>query len=236
MFKENDIKTAFIKEFKGTGERWFPLGGPDADKAVEEAYESFFEKLWMKHPSRNPVAASTPTQSNPTTRVLVVGMRRFTRPDSPAQPWQGPWDWASMLRCPGLSADKTPTAWNRLHDAGLIVDTAIDLLPPGGEVDEVAAARSAQYLRGVLAGLEAGSCGFDVVVMLGGKVASAFKTADERLRGLHLLELRHGFVTFPSPHVVERDGDGWWSSEEKQDQLRDVVEMLMADCRGGEVE
>ena len=109
-------------------------------------------------------------------RVLVVGLRQFRRPDSPHPPWIGPWTWSKMQLLPGLTADRTPMAWQRLVDAGLHIDAAVDLLPPGGPCSDSDLAWAAQYLVGVLDGLDAvadttddPSLAFDLVVLLGGR-------------------------------------------------------------------
>ena len=110
--------------------------------------------------------------------------------------------------------------------------TAVDLLPPGGDFLNEQAEAAASYLRGVVEGLNAADehgtdLGYDLIVLLGGRVASAFCASDSRLHDMRLLQLRnmdsYNVVILPSPHTNETTGDGWWSSPEKQGILRDAV-------------
>lgn len=158
-------------------------------------------------------------------RILVVGLRQFRRSDSPHPPWIGPWTWLRMTSIPGLTPDRTPMAWRRLVDAGLHFDTAVDLLPPGGPCTDTELAWAAQYLVGVVDGLATDATrGYDLTVLLGGKVANAFRRVDPRLHDMGLLDLCHGHITLPSPHVNESDPDnGWWGNPDKQQRLRDAI-------------
>lgn len=221
MYSEQQVKAAFSKTFRGAGELWFPYAGleADIDRAIDEQ--------WCK-------LAPNLNATQPTTRILVVGMRRFTRPDAP--PWTEPWTWQHMLRCPGLDAAKTPTAWQRLHDMGLRDFVAVDLLPPGREWDPDAAIDSALYLRGIIDAM-----GYSHIVMLGGKVADAFTATDDTLADLRLLEVRDGFVVIPSPHYVSKgEGDkaSWWDGGEKTARLRRLGDFVMSgrcsDCVNGD--
>lgn len=184
--------------------------------------EEDHDALTMAQLARDLDAAPTPP------RVLVVGARRFRRDMGSTEVDPSSWTWAQMLRYPAMTAERTPLAWGRLTGIGLPIADAVDLLPPGGEIDDAQAAAQARYLQGVLAGLEAADQGYDVVVLLGGKVSKAFRAADSRLHDLRLLELRHGFITLPTPHVVEQDADGWWSNEAKLSRLRSIVGSLMS--------
>lgn len=190
------------------------------------------EQYGLAKLQRDIAAAPTPP------RVLCVGIRRFQRDAAPTS--ASTWTWSQMLRYPAMTATRTPTAWQRLESVGLMVADAVDLLPPGGDVDDLQAAQQARYLQGILAGLEAADQGYDVVALLGGKVSKAFRAADSRLADLRLLELRHGFITLPTPHVVETDADGWWSSETKLTRLKHVVGKLMSwrcvECVNGDGE
>ena len=173
---------------------------------------------------------ATNTNNNPL-RILTVGLRQFRRPDTNHPTWTKPWDWQTMLRLPGLCPDRTKIAWDRLRSIGLRITTAVDLLPPGGDFLNEQAEAAASYLRGVVEGLNAadehGDLGYDLVVLLGGRVASAFCASDSRLHDMRLLQLRsmdsYNVVILPSPHTNETTGDGWWSSAEKQRALRDAV-------------
>ena len=175
---------------------------------------------------------ATNTNNNPL-RILTVGLRQFRRPDTNHPTWTKPWDWQTMLRLPGLCPDRTKIAWDRLHNIGLHITTAVDLLPPGGNFLADEAERAAAYLRGVVEGLneadlQTGSnLGYEVVALLGGRVADAFCASDKRLHDMRLLQLRnmdsYNVVILPSPHTNETTGDGWWSSPEKQGILRDAV-------------
>ena len=164
-------------------------------------------------------------------RILTVGLRQFRRPDTNHPTWTKPWDWQMMLKLPGLHPERTQTAWDRLHSVGINITTAVDLLPPGGDFLAEEAERAAAYLRGVVEGLneadQTGSnLGYDIVALLGGRVADAFCASDKRLHDMRLLSLRdmgsYGVVILPSPHIVET-GESWWSSAEKQRALRDAV-------------
>lgn len=166
-------------------------------------------------------------------RVLAVGLRQFRRHDTPHPPWIGPWTWQKMCALPGLSAERTPTAWQRLVDAGLQIDLAVDLLPPGSACSDADLAWGAKYLVGVLDGLEAASSplAFDLVVLLGGKVANAFRRIDPRLHDMRLLDLCHGHIVVPSPHVNEADPDnGWWGNTDKQSSLRRAIADTLRVC------
>lgn len=173
------------------------------------------------------------THNTHTYRILTVGLRQFRRPDTNHPTWTKPWDWQTMLRLPGLCPDRTKIAWDRLHNIGLHITTAVDLLPPGGNFLNEQAEAAASYLRGVVEGLneadlQTGSnLGYDIVALLGGRVADAFCASDKRLHDMRLLSLRdmgsYGVVILPSPHIVETTGEGWWSSAEKQQALRDAV-------------
>ena len=172
------------------------------------------------------------THNTHTYRILTVGLRQFRRPDTNHPTWTKPWDWQTMLRLPGLCPDRTKIAWDRLHNIGLHITTAVDLLPPGGDFLNEQAEAAASYLRGVVEGLNAADehgtdLGYDLIVLLGGRVASAFCASDSRLHDMRLLQLRsmdsYNVVILPSPHTSETTGDGWWSSAEKQGILRDAV-------------
>lgn len=173
-----------------------------------------------------------PNTSNNPLRILTVGLRQFRRPDTNHPTWTKPWDWQMMLKLPGLHPERTQTAWDRLHGVGINITTAVDLLPPGGDFLAEEAERAAAYLRGVVEGLneadlQTGSnLGYDIVALLGGRVADAFCASDKRLHDMRLLSLRdmgsYGVVILPSPHIVET-GESWWSSAEKQQALRDAV-------------
>ena len=165
-------------------------------------------------------------------RILTVGLRQFRRPDTNHPPWTKPWDWQMMLKLPGLHPERTQTAWDRLHSIGINITTAVDLLPPGGDFRDEEAIDAANYLRGIVDGLNFADettgtdLGYDMVVLLGGRVADAFCVGDSRLDGMRLLSPRSldtfDVVILPSPHTVE-SGDGWWSSPDKQQALRDAV-------------
>ena len=173
-----------------------------------------------------------PNTNNNPLRILTVGLRQFRRPDTNHPTWTKPWDWQMMLKLPGLHPERTQTAWDRLHSVGINITTAVDLLPPGGDFLAEEAERAAAYLRGVVEGLneadlQTGSnLGYDIVALLGGRVADAFCASDKRLHDMRLLSLRdmgsYGVVILPSPHIVET-GESWWSSAEKQQALRDAV-------------
>mgnify|MGYP000928765015 FL=1 len=166
-------------------------------------------------------------------RILTVGLRQFRRPDTNHPTWVKPWDWHTMQKLPGLHPERTQTAWDRLHSVDINITTAVDLLPPGGDFLAEEAERAAAYLRGVVEGLneadlQTGSnLGYDIVALLGGRVADAFCASDKRLHDMRLLSLRdmgsYGVVILPSPHTVETTGEGWWSAAEKQQALRDAV-------------
>jgi hypothetical protein len=270
MYTKEQIKRAFATVFRGAGELWFPYAGLDTDimQPVDEHWTKLDAALaasplpvmWACSGQSDTASIIPLTQRalkldhdatamqrllhdiatpQPRPRVLVVGARRFHRDAAPTLSVSS-WTWEHMLRLPAMSPQRTPLAWQRLHDVGLDVADAIDLMPPGGDVDEAQACQQARYLQGVLAGLEAAERGYDYVVLLGGKVSKAFRAADTRLADLRLLELRHGFITLPTPHVVEQDADGWWSSEVKLGRLRHVVEKLMSwrcqECVNGDGE
>ena len=166
-------------------------------------------------------------------RILTVGLRQFRRPDTNHPTWQKPWDWHTMLKVPGLHPERTKTAWDRLYDIGLKITTAVDLLPPGGDFRNEQAIDAANYLRGIVDGLNFADettgtdLGYDMVVLLGGRVADAFCSGDARLYDMRLLSPRSlgtfDVVILPSPHTNETTGEGWWSSPDKQQALRDAV-------------
>jgi hypothetical protein len=179
-----------------------------------------------------PFAADTSDIVAPTTsfRTLVVGIRRFQTkqlPNNNSRSALATWTWPTMLRCPGISEKRTPVPWRRLQDVGLVGIDAIDLLPPGGDVNEAEAVLQARYVQGCLSALDSVGLGYDLVVLLGGKVSNAFKAADIRLNEMRLLEYRLGCITLPSPHVVETDAEGWWSNDAKMARMRSVISKIV---------
>jgi len=207
---------------------WFPYVGLDADidKAVDEVWQGMVQELDAAG------ASAQPAQAAPSNfKTLVVGIRRFqTKPllNNNSRASLSTWMWPTMLRCPGVSPQRTPKAWQRLQSIGLVDFDAVDLLPPGGDIPEGDAVLQARYVQGVLSALDYAGQGYDLVVLLGGKVSNAFKGADVRLNEMRLLEYRNGCITIPSPHVVETDADGWWSNEAKLALMRSVVERIRA--------
>jgi len=229
MYTKDAVKAAFWRRFRGAGEMWFPYVGLDADidKAVDEVWQGMVQELDAVE------AAPQPAQLQPATtfKTLVVGIRRFqTKPllNNNSRASLSTWMWPTMLRCPGVSPQRTPKAWQRLQSIGLVDFDAVDLLPPGGDIPEGDAVLQARYVQGVLSALDYAGQGYDLVVLLGGKVSNAFKGADVRLNEMRLLEYRNGCITIPSPHVVETDADGWWSNEAKLALMRSVVERIRA--------
>lgn len=162
----------------------------------------------------NDVVANLP----PRRRFIVVGQRRFL-PDA-APPFRKDWTWDTMLSYPSVTETHTPNAAQRLHQVGLRDGNAyfVDLLPPGPGWDEEAerqAIANATYLRGVADAL---GC---VIIVAAVKAHIAFVAADPRLHAQGLLELRHGVVPIPSPHVTA--ADSWWSKQHKVDDLADLI-------------
>lgn len=158
----------------------------------------------------------------PRRRFVVVGQRRFL-PEA-AAPFRKDWTWHTMLTRPSVSEAHTPTAYERLRQVGLRDGNAyfVDLLPPGPGWDEEAerqAIVNATYLRGVADALDC------IIVVAAVKAHNAFVAADSRLQGQALLELRHGVVPIPSPHVTAVDS--WWTRQEKLDDLADLIQDLV---------
>ncbi len=226
MYTKDAVKAAFWRRFRGAGEMWFPFVGLDAeiDKAVDEVWQGMVQELDAA--AAQPAAAQLSTAPF---KTLVVGIRRFqTKPllNNNSRAALSTWMWPTMLRCPGVSPQRTPKAWQRLQSIGLVDFDAVDLLPPGGDIPEGDAVLQARYVQGVLSALDYAGQGYDLVVLLGGKVSNAFKSADVRLNEMRLLEYRNGCITIPSPHVVETDADGWWSNEAKLALMRGVVDRI----------
>ncbi len=230
MYTKDQVKAAFWRRFRGAGELWFPAYGRDEeiDAAVDEVWQSMAQELDAAQQSKtHNVPASAPA---PAFRTLVVGIRRFQTkqlPNNNSRAALATWTWPTMLRCPGISEKRTPVPWRRLQDVGLVGIDAIDLLPPGGDVNEAEAVLQARYVQGCLSALDSVGLGYDLVVLLGGKVSNAFKAADIRLNEMRLLEYRLGCITLPSPHVVETDTEGWWSNDAKMARMRSVIAKIV---------
>lgn len=228
MYTKDAVKAAFWRRFRGAGEMWFPYVGLDVeiDKAVDDVWQGMVQELDAVGTGQQVVLAAPSTF-----KTLVVGIRRFqTKPllNNNSRASLSTWMWPTMLRCPGVSPQRTPKAWQRLQSIGLVDFDAVDLLPPGGDIPEGDAVLQARYVQGVLSALDYAGQGYDLVVLLGGKVSNAFKGADVCLNEMRLLEYRNGCITIPSPHVVETDADGWWSNEAKLALMRSVVERIRA--------
>lgn len=158
----------------------------------------------------------------PRRRFIVVGQRRFL-PEA-AAPFRKDWTWDTMLSYPAITETHTPTAHERLRQVGLRDGNAyfVDLLPPGPGWDEEAerqAVVNATYLRGVADALDC------IIIVAAVKAHIAFVAADPCLHGQGLLELRHGVVPIPSPHVIAKDS--WWTRQEKLDDLADLIQDLV---------
>ncbi len=236
MYTKEQVKAAFWRRFRGAGELWFPYVGRDEeiDKSVDDVWQGMAQELDTAQRAPLFLVPSTHAGSAaaciaPSFKTLVVGIRRFqTKPllNNNSRASLSTWMWPTMLRCPGVSPQRTPKAWQRLQSIGLVDFDAVDLLPPGGNIPEGDAVLQARYVQGVLSALDSVDLGYDLVVLLGGKVSNAFKSADVRLNEMRLLEYRNGCITIPSPHVVETDADGWWSNEAKLALMRGVVDRI----------
>jgi hypothetical protein len=181
--------------------------------------------LWNK--AKNPATGQLQVLRGLTARRAAESALYLKMPDNNSRSALATWTWPTMLRCPGISEKRTPVPWRRLQDVGLVGIDAIDLLPPGGDVNEAEAVLQARYVQGCLSALDSVGLGYDLVVLLGGKVSNAFKAADIRLNEMRLLEYRLGCITLPSPHVVETDAEGWWSNDAKMARMRSVISKIV---------
>lgn len=231
MYTKDQVKAAFWRRFRGAGELWFPYFGAaeDIDKSVDDVWQGMAQELDAAQQHTSVINVPAPAPAAPF-RTLVVGIRRFQTkqlPNNNSRAALATWTWPTMLRCPGISEKRTPVPWRRLQDVGLVGIDAIDLLPPGGDVNEAEAVLQARYVQGCLSALDSVGLGYDLVVLLGGKVSNAFKAADIRLNEMRLLEYRLGCITLPSPHVVETDTEGWWSNDAKMARMRSVIAKIV---------
>lgn len=154
------------------------------------------------------------------TRVIVVGARRFCRPHD--RPYGFSWDWNTMRRVSRIDEKQTPLAYRRLREVNLRWDYTVDLLPPGDDwttEDDQEAALSAAYIRGAAA-----AAGINLIVLLGGKVCKAFRAADRRVRDFTIGVEQHGYLPVPMPHARQSD---FWDDPVKVAGLRETVRELL---------